>query len=79
MCKGINRSLGNVLLGGFGVDAGAAPAGGAPALGGTHTEITHDALAMSLIDAKKIVIVPGYGLAVARAQQKLQELVLLAK
>eukprot|EP00392_Amoebophrya_sp_AT5.2_P003628 g3633.t1 len=81
MCKGINRSLTNVLLGGFGTEGGqSAGAGGAGSAsssvgGGTHREISHLACAQQLMEAKRIVIVPGYGLAVARAQQKLQELV----
>ncbi|CAD7924036.1 unnamed protein product [Amoebophrya sp. A120] len=78
MCKGINRSLANVLLGGFGTDGSSVPSGGASGSGGPqgqHREMSHDACAQALCEAKRIVIVPGYGLAVARAQQKLQELV----
>ncbi len=75
MCKGINRSLGSVLIGGFGTDGSqmVAPVAGAPK--GEYTEISHLGTCDLLLEAKKVVIVPGYGLAVARAQQKLAELV----
>lgn len=76
MCKGINRSLGAVLIGGFGTDGSqmvaASPGSG---LKGDITEISHQSTCDLLLEARKIVIVPGYGLAVARAQQKLAELV----
>ena len=70
------RSLGNVLLGGFGTDGtemvtASSPTGGKK----DYTEVSHLGTCDLLLDARKIVIVPGYGLAVARAQSKLAELV----
>ena len=75
MCRGINRSMYNVLLGGFGTDGTSAVA----AVGG-HTrqdvsEVSAPGFVGMLFGAKKVVIVPGYGLAVARCQQKLAEIV----
>jgi NAD(P) transhydrogenase len=64
MCDGMNRSLANVILGGFGAQQGAVQT----AEGLEHTEINGEAAAKCLIDAKKVRIVPGYGLAVAQAQ-----------
>eukprot|EP01051_Picozoa_sp_SAG22_P000917 SAG22_NODE_30_length_28348_cov_12.488584_14_plen_902_part_00 len=64
MCDGMNRSLVNVILGGFGAEAGAVQT----SEGLVHTEILPDGVAESLLDADKVCIVPGYGLAVAQAQ-----------
>jgi NAD(P) transhydrogenase subunit beta len=72
MCKAMNRSFFNVILGGFGGDAGAAVAGGGeqkPVKSGSP-----DDAAFMLTNAETVVIVPGYGLAVARAQHALKEL-----
>ncbi len=74
MCKGMNRSILNVLLGGFGTDAGAAgPAGGA---GGDRTVKSGaaDDAAFIMKNASKVIIVPGYGMAVAQAQHALREM-----
>ena len=72
MCKAMNRSFFNVILGGFGGEAGAA-AGGAqeqrPAKSGSA-----DDAAFMLSNADSVIIVPGYGLAVARAQHAVKEL-----
>lgn len=65
MCEAMNRSLPNVILGGFGTVAGKAKDPNAPAL--THTEILAPEAAEMLKNAEKIVITPGYGLAVAQA------------
>ncbi|ATX82780.1 NAD(P) transhydrogenase subunit beta [Mariprofundus ferrinatatus] len=74
MCKAMNRSLFNVLLGGFGGDAPAA--GGAAAAGErpVHSGAAEDA-AFMIGNARSVVIIPGYGLAVARAQHALKEMV----
>jgi NAD(P) transhydrogenase subunit beta len=70
MCKAMNRSLGNVLFGNFGaVAAGAA----ADAGGRTVKEISADDLAVMIAYAQKVVVVPGYGLAVAQAQHAIRE------
>ena len=67
MCKGMNRSLPSVILGGFGGGTPAS-AGGAAQVEGTHTEVTADDVAQFLKAAKKVVVAPGYGMAVAQAQ-----------
>jgi H+-translocating NAD(P) transhydrogenase subunit beta len=72
MCKAMNRSFFNVIGGGFGGDATAAVAGGAvqrPVKSGSA-----DDAAFVLGNAETVVIVPGYGLAVARAQHAVKEL-----
>ncbi len=72
MCKAMNRSFFNVIGGGFGGDATAAAAGGAvqrPVKTGSA-----DDAAFVLGNAETVVIVPGYGLAVARAQHAVKEL-----
>jgi len=77
MCRGINRSMCNVLLGGFGTDgtlASAPQAGGGPV-----TEVSATGFVGMLLNAKRVVIVPGYGLAVARCQQRLADMVTLLR
>ena len=72
MCKAMNRSFFNVILGGFGGEAGQAVAGSAqqrPVKSGSA-----DDAAFILGNAETVVIVPGYGLAVARAQHAVKEL-----
>lgn len=73
MCHAMNRSFFNVLLGGFGAEPGAAAASGA-ALERPVKSGSADDAAFMLGNAESIVIVPGYGLAVARAQHALKEL-----
>ncbi|MEE8573151.1 MAG: NAD(P)(+) transhydrogenase (Re/Si-specific) subunit beta [Gemmatimonadota bacterium] len=75
MCKAMNRSLANVIFGSFGQTTG----GGPVATGEKRTmadvnAVQADDVAMLLAYAKQVVIVPGYGLAVAQAQHKLREL-----
>ncbi len=76
MCKGMNRSIINVLLGGFGTDSGAAgPAGGGgPAQDRTVKSGNADDAAFIMKNASKVIIVPGYGMAVAQAQHALREM-----
>ena len=72
MCKAMNRSFFNVILGGFGGEAGSAAAGvkeQRPVKSGSA-----DDAAFILSNAETVIIVPGYGLAVARAQHSLKEL-----
>jgi NAD(P) transhydrogenase subunit beta len=72
MCKAMNRSFFSVILGGFGGEAGAAASGSAvqrPVKSGSA-----DDAAFVLSNAESVVIVPGYGLAVARAQHAVKEL-----
>lgn len=72
MCKAMNRSLKNVLIGNF----GGAASGGAINSGasGSYKEITVSDAAVAISYARKVMIVPGYGLAVAQAQHACQEL-----
>ncbi|MED5621413.1 NAD(P)(+) transhydrogenase (Re/Si-specific) subunit beta [Ideonella sp. BN130291] len=72
MCKAMNRSFFNVILGGFGGEAGAA-AQGQQAQRSVKSGSADDA-AFILGNAETVVIVPGYGLAVARAQHAVKEL-----
>lgn len=72
MCKAMNRSLKNVLIGNFGGGAVAAAVTGKT--GGTYKEITVSDAAMTMSYARKVIIVPGYGLAVAQAQHVCHEL-----
>lgn len=76
MCKAMNRSFFNVILGGFGGDANAQAAGGAPAAQRSVKSGSADDAAFVLGNAETVVIVPGYGLAVARAQHAVKELAL---
>jgi NAD(P) transhydrogenase subunit beta len=73
MCKAMNRSLQHVLIGSFGTQA-AAPSGGKSASGGTYKEISVSDAAMVMSYANRVMIVPGYGLAVAQAQHVCHEL-----
>jgi H+-translocating NAD(P) transhydrogenase subunit beta len=72
MCKAMNRSFFNVILGGFGGEA--VSAGGATAVQRTVKSGSADDAAFILSNAETVVIVPGYGLAVARAQHSVKEL-----
>ncbi|MCA7980654.1 NAD(P)(+) transhydrogenase (Re/Si-specific) subunit beta [Burkholderia cepacia] len=73
MCRAMNRSFFNVILGGFGGEAAAGGAAGAKELRLVKSGSADDA-AFMLGNAETVVIVPGYGLAVARAQHALKEL-----
>jgi NAD(P) transhydrogenase subunit beta len=72
MCAAMNRSFLSVILGGFGAEEGAAPAAGA-APAGEVKSITAPETAQLLLQAKRVIIVPGYGMAVAQAQYPLAE------
>jgi NAD(P) transhydrogenase subunit beta len=69
MCRAMNRSIGNVLFGGFG--AVAAVAGDT---GGIMREINLEDAAVQLAYANRVIFVPGYGLATAQAQHAVREL-----
>ncbi|WP_444541990.1 NAD(P)(+) transhydrogenase (Re/Si-specific) subunit beta [Chitinilyticum litopenaei] len=72
MCKAMNRSIVSVLLGGFGAEAATAgPAGSAQK---NYRSGSADDAAFLMENAEKVIIIPGYGLAVSRAQHALQEL-----
>jgi NAD(P) transhydrogenase subunit beta len=72
MCKAMNRSLTNVLIGSFGGNA--ASGGGAGGAQGQYKEISLSDSAVLMTYSSKVVIVPGYGLAVAQAQHACHEL-----
>jgi len=77
MCKAMNRSVARVLLGGFGDGAtpSAAPAAGEPEQPqGTIQEVSAEDVTDLLTSAKSVIIVPGYGMAVAKAQHSIKEL-----
>jgi len=72
MCKAMNRSLQNVLIGSFGATPHAT--GAVKTSGGSYKEITLSDAAMVMSYANRVMIVPGYGLAVAQAQHTCHEL-----
>jgi NAD(P) transhydrogenase subunit beta len=72
MCKAMNRPVTNVLFGAFG-SSGAAQAGAAGVVG-TVKPIQADEVALLLAYAQRVVVVPGYGMAVAQAQHSVREL-----
>ncbi len=73
MCRAMNRSLFNVVFGAFGTLA-TGPGAGAAGQAKVVKSITADDLAASLAYAHLVIVVPGYGLAVARAQQEVREM-----
>ena len=75
MCKAMNRSLANVILGGLATKSKDYKGGKAKEITGTHTEIDVEATVDLIRDAKNIIITPGYGLCVAQAQYPLGEMV----
>merc|ERR1711936_446054 len=77
MCVAMNRSLPNVILGGFGT--GDTGTGKAMAITGEATLWNVDDTVEAMVDAKRIIIVPGYGLAVAKGQYPVAELVDILK
>ena len=72
MCKAMNRSLANVIFGGFGTAGGSAAT--ASEIKGSITETTADEVAEELKEAKEVMIVPGYGMAVAQAQHVVKDI-----
>ncbi|MBL9103920.1 MAG: NAD(P)(+) transhydrogenase (Re/Si-specific) subunit beta [Myxococcales bacterium] len=74
MCRAMNRSFISVIAGGFGSDGGApAPAAGNQPAGETR-EISLDGVVEQLREARSVVVVPGYGMAVAQAQHPVAEI-----
>lgn len=72
MCRGMNRSFVSVILGGFGTEGTTPVAGVMP---GEINEINAERAAEIILSSEKIMIVPGYGMAVAQAQHSLAEVV----
>ncbi len=74
MCKAMNRSLANVLFGGVGAVAPSAAASADAVYAGKIKAASAEEIAMVLENARRVVIVPGYGLAVSQAQHSLRQL-----
>jgi len=77
MCVAMNRSLPNVILGGFGTST--TGTGKPMEITGEHTEWNVEDTVNSMVESKNIIIVPGYGLAVAKGQYPVAELVSILK
>ncbi len=80
MCKAMNRSIWNVIFGGFGTEGAAPapqPAGQQPV--GDVTEASVEGTVKALLDARDVIVVPGYGMAVARAQHAVHDMTRILK
>ena len=75
MCKAMNRSLANVILGGLATQSKDYKGGKPKEITGTHTELDIEGTVDLIREAKNIIITPGYGLCVAQAQYPLAEMV----
>jgi NAD(P) transhydrogenase subunit beta len=74
MCKGMNRSLMNVVLGGWASAGTEGPAAGGKEQKGTAKSVDAEELAMLLEGASSVIVVPGYGMAVGQAQHAVRDL-----
>jgi NAD(P) transhydrogenase subunit beta len=74
MCKGMNRSLMNVVLGGWASAGAEGPAAGGKEQKGTAKSVDAEELAMLLEGASSVIVVPGYGMAVGQAQHAVRDL-----
>ena len=74
MCRAINRNFISVIAGGFGTDTSSASSGDAAEDQGEVNPIETDEVASLLLDAKEVMIIPGYGMAVAQAQHTVHEI-----
>ena len=74
MCRAMNRSIVSVIFGGFGTGDAKPSAAAGPAPEGSIKEIDADETSVCLKEAKNVMIVPGYGMAQARAQHTIREL-----
>jgi NAD(P) transhydrogenase subunit beta len=74
MCRAMNRKFLSVIAGGFGTAGSAAPAAGGAKPAGDVVSISASDTAELLRDAKSVIIVPGYGMAVAQAQHTVYEI-----
>lgn len=74
MCTAMNRSIKNVLLGGFGDGAGVKKSSAAKEVDGKVTEVSAEDVVEMLTGSKSVVIVPGYGMAVAKAQHAVADM-----
>jgi NAD(P) transhydrogenase subunit beta len=74
MCRAMNRHFISVIAGGFGTDSGAAASSGAEEEQGEVQPVETDEVAEMLLGAKEVMIIPGYGMAVAQAQHTVNEI-----
>jgi len=74
MCKAMNRSIWNVVFAGFGEGSGVTPASKADGPARTVQEATIESTVELLLAAKSVIVVPGYGMAVAQAQHPVKEI-----
>lgn len=74
MCRAMNRSIVNVIFGGFGAKPKAKAKSGEPVEEKAVVEFDIDSTVDALLQAKKVIVVPGYGMAVARAQHAVREM-----
>ncbi len=74
MCRAMNRKFLAVIGGGFGTDGGSAAAKGAATPQGEVISVNPEEVGAMLLDAKEIMIIPGYGMAVAHAQHTVAEM-----
>jgi len=79
MCRAMNRKFLSVIAGGFGTGEGAAPAAAGTQPAGEVTPVSAVDTAELLRDAKNVIIVPGYGMAVAQAQHTVYEITRLLR
>ena len=79
MCKAMNRQFLSVIAGGFGTEGGAAPAAAGAQPAGEVSPISAAETAELLKDAKNVILVPGYGMAVAQAQHTVYEITKLLR
>jgi H+-translocating NAD(P) transhydrogenase subunit beta len=79
MCRGMNRSFVSVMLGGFGTEGGAVASSASGEPQGEVRSVDAETASTMLQQARKVIIVPGYGLAVAQAQHSLAEVVKILK
>jgi NAD(P) transhydrogenase subunit beta len=79
MCRAMNRNFISVIAGGFGTGEGAAPAAGGAQPAGEVTSVSAAETAELLSAAKSVVIIPGYGMAVAQAQHTVYEITKLLR
>jgi len=79
MCRAMNRNFISVIAGGFGTGGGTAPAAGGAQPAGEATPISALETAELLREAKNVIIVPGYGMAVAQAQHTVYEITKLLR
>ncbi len=77
MCRAMNRSFISVIAGGFGTTSGGGAADDSERL--PHTATTAEETAQMLLDAKEVIVVPGYGMAVAQAQHPIREVTEILK